>query len=113
VWSTLPVTANVSEVPGVRVPGASTGDCAGALSPEQHNVPFGMPARKGLALPGTIVCAKTGTLSRRAVARIRPTRLGVVDRISFLLENDESWDRNGTAGSCEKYPALRASESTL
>src|SRR5207253_2477565 len=51
--STMPVTVKVRTDPGTRLIPASTGDCAGALSPLQHVVPLGMPARYGSDDPGT------------------------------------------------------------
>src|SRR6516162_1452774 len=52
---TLPVTlVNVIAVPGINeMPVTRTGDSAGALSPMQQVEPFGIPARKGLEVPGT------------------------------------------------------------
>src|SRR5262245_29757495 len=64
---TLPLTLNVSTVPGVSEMPTCTGESAGAVSDgvasgAQHADPLGMPARYGFALPGTV----TPTVAPRA-----------------------------------------------
>jgi hypothetical protein len=84
---TLPVTTKDSVDPGTRVrPVTCVGDCAGTESPPQQVLPLGIPARYGLAVPGTAgmtTCAKTGVPSDTAKiaathvseAVLRPRRL--------------------------------------
>src|ERR1043166_3159188 len=51
-WSVLPETSKDRTVPGITG-WARTGDSAGAESPPQAALPFGIPASQGFAVPGT------------------------------------------------------------
>jgi hypothetical protein len=51
---TDPETENKSMSPAAIVPENSTGDCAGATSPELAVDPSGMPANQGSDVPGTV-----------------------------------------------------------
>src|SRR5262249_21297629 len=124
---TLPLTLNVSTVPGVSEMPTCTGESAGAVSGgvasgAQHADPLGMPARYGFALPGTVTptvapragdtATHTSAIAPRSIGRAHISApLGSMGWLPSRLRSDTARDSSHKSSYLDDRPRSRRSPS--